>query len=186
MISMTLSKAAEAMNATLMGDDITFTGCSTDTRTIEKGNLFIALKGENFNGHDFVSKAEESGAVSLLLEQEVNHSRPILKVEDTRKAMGLLAKSWREELSIPLVAITGSNGKTTVKEMVSSILSGIYEIHETAGNFNNDIGVPLTLFGLDKKNQYDVIEMGENHTGEIEWLRAIARKNVAVITQCEH
>ena len=184
MISMTLSKAAETMNATLMGDDITFTGCSTDTRTIEKGNLFIALKGENFNGHDFVSKAEESGAVSLLLEQEVNHSRPILKVEDTRKAMGLLAKSWREELSIPLVAITGSNGKTTVKEMISSILSGISEIHATAGNFNNDIGVPLTLFGLDKKHQYAVIEMGANHPGEIEWLSAIARPNVAVITQC--
>jgi UDP-N-acetylmuramoyl-tripeptide--D-alanyl-D-alanine ligase len=184
MISMSLSKAATAINATLVGEDLIFTGCSTDTRKIDEGNLFIALKGEKFNGHAFVSKAEENGASSLLLADDARHSRPVLKVEDTRKAMGLLAKSWREELSIPLVAITGSNGKTTVKEMASSILSEISEVHATAGNFNNDIGVPLTLFGLDKKHQYAVIEMGANHPGEIEWLSSIARPNVAVITQC--
>ena len=98
--------------------------------------------------------------------------------------MGLLARSWREEMTVPVVAITGSNGKTTVKEMVSSILSELAEVHATPGNLNNDIGVPLTLFGLDKKHQYAVIEMGANHPGEIEWLSAIARPNVAVITQC--
>lgn len=185
MISMSLSKAAVAIDADLTGNGDSFVGCSTDTRTINKGNLFIALKGENFNGHDFVSIAEENGASSLLLEEDVNHTKPVLKVDNTRKAMGLLAKSWRNELSyVSLVAITGSNGKTTVKEMVSSILSEISQVHATAGNFNNDIGVPLTLFELDKKHQYAVIEMGANHPGEIEWLSTIARPNVAVITQC--
>jgi UDP-N-acetylmuramoyl-tripeptide--D-alanyl-D-alanine ligase len=181
---MSLSKAAAVINANLIGEDIVFTGCSTDTRTIEEGNLFIALSGENFDGHNFVSKAEECGASSLMMEKEVKHSKPLLQVEDTRKAMGLLAQSWRDELSIPVVAITGSNGKTTVKEMVSSILSELSDVHATAGNLNNDIGVPLTLFGMDKKHQYAVIEMGANHPGEIEWLSSIARPNVAVITQC--
>jgi UDP-N-acetylmuramoyl-tripeptide--D-alanyl-D-alanine ligase len=184
MISMSLSKAALAIEAKLYDEDIIFTGCSTDTRTIEKGNLFIALSGEHFDGHDYVSIAEEKGASAVLIERDVVHSKPALKVNNTRKAMGLLARCWREEMTIPVIAITGSNGKTTVKEMVSSILSGVAAVHATAGNLNNDIGVPLTLFGLDKKHQYAVIEMGANHPGEIEWLSAIARPNVAVITQC--
>ena len=184
MINMSLSKAATAIDSKFSGKDVFFSGCSTDSRTIKKGNLFIALKGENFDGHDYVSLAEEKGASSLLLEHEVSHTKPALHVKDTRKAMGLLAKSWREEIKIPLIAITGSNGKTTVKEMVSSILSEISEVHATSGNLNNDIGVPLTLFGLDKKHQYAVIEMGANHPGEIEWLSSIASPNVAVITQC--
>jgi UDP-N-acetylmuramoyl-tripeptide--D-alanyl-D-alanine ligase len=184
MISMSLSKAAAATNSNFIGEDIIFSGCSTDSRTIEDGNLFIALTGEHFDGHDYVSIAEKNGASSLMLEREVSNTKPVLQVKDTRKAMGLLAKSWREEISIPLVAITGSNGKTTVKEMVSSILSVISEVHATTGNLNNDIGVPLTLFGLDKNHQYAVVEMGANHPGEIKWLSAIAQPNVAVITQC--
>jgi len=184
MISMSLSKAAAAMNSNFNGEDIIFSGCSTDSRTIAAGNLFIALTGENFDGHDYVAIAESNGASSLLLEREVNNTKPALQVDNTRKAMGLLAKSWRKELTIPLVAITGSNGKTTVKEMVSRILSEISKVHATSGNLNNDIGVPLTLFGLDKKHQYAVIEMGANHPGEIEWLASIACPNVAVITQC--
>jgi UDP-N-acetylmuramoyl-tripeptide--D-alanyl-D-alanine ligase len=184
MISMSLSKAATAINSNFNGEDIIFSGCSTDSRTIEEGNLFIALKGENFDGHNYVSVAEENGASSSMVEQEVSHSKPVLQVKDVRKAMGLLARKWRDEISIPLVAITGSNGKTTVKEMVSSILSEVSEVHATSGNLNNDIGVPLTLFGLDKNHRYAVVEMGANHPGEIEWLSAIARPNVAVITQC--
>lgn len=184
MINMSLSKAAAAIESIYNGEDIIFSGCSTDSRTVEKGNLFIALKGEYFDGHEYVSIAEEKGASSLLVEQEVSHSKPVLHVKDTRKAMGLLARSWREEMTIPLVAITGSNGKTTVKEMVTGILSEVAEVHATSGNLNNDIGVPLTLFGLDTKHQYAVIEMGANHPGEIEWLSAVARPNVAVITQC--
>ena len=184
MISMSLSRAANAINASYQGNDVVFSGCSTDTRTIARDNLFIAIQGEKFDGHDFVSIAEEKGAASLMLQHEVKHSLPSLMVEDTRKAMGLLAKSWREEMAIPLVAITGSNGKTTVKEMVNTILSQVADVHATTGNLNNDIGVPLTLFGLDKKHRYAVIEMGANHPGEIEWLSSISRPNVAVITQC--
>ncbi len=184
MISMLLSKAATAIESNYDGEDILFSGCSIDSRTIEKGNLFIAINGENFDGHDYVPMAEEKGAAALLLEREVSHDKPLLKVKDTRKAMGLLARSWREEMMVPVVAITGSNGKTTVKEMVTSILSELSDVHATSGNLNNDIGVPLTLFGFDKKHQYAVIEMGANHPGEIEWLSAIARPDVAVITQC--
>lgn len=184
MINMSLSKAANAIQSNYSGEDIIFSGCSTDSRTIQNGHLFIAIKGEKFDGHDYVSIAENNGASAFILEQELENTKPVLQVDDTRRAMGLLAQSWRDELSLPLVAITGSNGKTTVKEMVTCILSEISEVHATAGNFNNDIGVPLTLFGLDKKHDYAVIEMGANHPGEIEWLSAIARPNVAVITQC--
>ena len=184
MISMSLSRVGSKLDARLVGQDAIFSGCSTDSRTIEQGNLFIALTGEYFDGHEFVSVAEQRGASSLMLERDVSHSLPMLKVEDTRKAMGLLAGLWREELAVPLVAITGSNGKTTVKEMVKQILSELADVHATGGNLNNDIGVPMTLFGMDRKHQYAVIEMGANHPGEIEWLSVIARPNVAVITQC--
>ncbi|MEQ8428627.1 MAG: UDP-N-acetylmuramoyl-tripeptide--D-alanyl-D-alanine ligase [Gammaproteobacteria bacterium] len=184
MIRMTLSRAADAMNARYHGQDVEFIGCSTDSRTLQKQNLFIAIKGENFDGHDFVSKAEAAGASSLLLQKNVEHVLPALTVDDTRKAMGKLARAWREQLAIPLVAITGSNGKTTVKEMVKAILANIADVHATSGNLNNDIGVPLTLFALDQHHRYAVIEMGANHPGEIAWLSSIARPNVAVITQC--
>lgn len=184
MIGMPLSRAASRLNARLVGPDVVFSGCSTDSRTIEQGNLFIALKGERFDGHEFVPIAEQSGASSLMLERDVSHSLPMLKVENTRKAMGLLAGFWRTRLAIPLVAITGSNGKTTVKEMVKHILSGVADVHATSGNLNNDIGVPITLFGMARRHQYAVIEMGANHPGEIEWLSAIAQPDVALITQC--
>ena len=184
MISMLLSEAAKTLGSTLTGEDVVFSGCSTDSRTIEEGNLFIALKGEYFDGHQYISVAEKNGASSLIVDSEVVHTKPFIRVEDTRKAMGLLAKSWREKITIPLIAITGSNGKTTVKEMVTSILSTVSNVHATSGNLNNDIGVPKTLFGLNKKHNYAVIEMGANHLGEIEWLSKISSPNIAVITQC--
>ena len=184
MISMLLSEAAKTLGSSLTGEDVVFSGCSTDSRTIEEGNLFIALKGEYFDGHQYISVAEKNGASSLIVDREVVHTKPSIRVEDTRKAMGLLAKSWREKITIPLIAITGSNGKTTVKEMVTSILSTVSNVHATSGNLNNDIGVPKTLFGLNKKHNYAVIEMGANHLGEIEWLSKISSPNIAVITQC--
>ena len=184
MISMLLSEAAKTLGSSLTGEDVVFSGCSTDSRTIEEGNLFIALKGEYFDGHQYISVAEKNGASSLIVDSEVVHTKPFIRVEDTRKAMGLLAKSWREKITIPLIAITGSNGKTTVKEMVTSILSTVSNVHATSGNLNNDIGVPKTLFGLNKKHNYAVIEIGANHLGEIEWLSKISSPNIAVITQC--
>ena len=184
MIRMTLARAADAIDGRCIGDDVEFIGCSTDSRTMKKDNLFIAIKGEHFDGHDFIEQVEARGAAALMLEKNVDHAKPVIRVKDTRKAMGLLARAWREQLGIPVVAITGSNGKTTVKEMVKSILSQIADVHATEGNLNNDIGVPLTLFSLDHHHQYSVIEMGANHAGEIAWLSLIANPNVAVITQC--
>ena len=184
MISMLLSEAAKTVGSTLSGEDVIFSGCSTDSRTIERGNLFIALKGEYFDGHKYVSIAEKNGASSLIVDSDVSNTKPFIKVKNTREAMGMLAKSWREKITIPLVAITGSNGKTTVKEMVTSILSTVSNVHATSGNLNNDIGVPKTLFGLNEHHSYAVIEMGANHLGEIEWLSKIASPNIAVITQC--
>ena len=184
MIRMQLSEAARALNATHIGNDVAFYGCSTDTRKIQKENLFIAIQGEQFDGHDFIEQAELNGASSLLLDKESKHSLPSLKTDNTRKSMGLLAKTWREKLSVKTVAITGSNGKTSVKEMVKSILSGVGEVHATEGNLNNDIGVPITLFALEEEHEYAVIEMGANHAGEIDWLSHITIPDVAVITQC--
>ena len=184
MISMLLSEAAKTVGSSLDGEDVVFCGCSTDSRTIEKGNLFIALKGECFDGHQYISVAEKKGASSLIVDRGTPNTKPFVKVKNTRKAMGLLAKSWREKITIPLIAITGSNGKTTVKEMVTSILSTVSSVHSTSGNLNNDIGVPKTLFGLNKNHNYAVVEMGANKLGEIEWLSKISSPNVAVITQC--
>ncbi|MFB3116346.1 MAG: UDP-N-acetylmuramoyl-tripeptide--D-alanyl-D-alanine ligase, partial [Gammaproteobacteria bacterium] len=181
---MQISKAAEILQTRYQGDNVCFLGCSTDTRTIKKKELFIALRGENFDGHDYLDKAKASGASAVLVEEKCKVVRPSIIVKDTRHAMGELAKNWRARFSIPLVAITGSNGKTTVKEMVAAICSCKSSVLATQGNLNNDIGVPLTLFGLGDVHQYAVIEMGANHPDEIEWLSQIAQPTVAVITQC--
>ena len=121
MINMQISKAAEILQARYQGDNVCFLGCSTDTRTIKKKELFIALRGENFDGHDYLDKAKASGASAVLVEEKCEVVRPSIIVKNTRHAMGELAKNWRARFSIPLVAITGSNGKTTVKEMVAAI-----------------------------------------------------------------
>jgi len=185
MISMTLSEAAKRLNVTFTDPDIHFTGCSIDSRSLEKGNLFIALCGEKLDGHEFVGAAVNNGASAAMVEKkDGSASVPLLLVQDSRQAMSRLAGSWRGDFDIPLLAVTGSNGKTTVKEMISSILGLKAAVLATKGNLNNDLGVPLTLFGLGKQHKYAVIEMGANHPGEIARLTSIARPTVAVITQC--
>ena len=185
---MQISKAAEILQAKYQGDDVCFLGCSTDTRTIKEKELFIALRGKNFDGHDYLDKAKASGASAVLVEEKYEVARssigPSIIVKNTRQAMGELGRNWRSSFSIPLVAITGSNGKTTVKEMVAAICSCKSSVLATQGNLNNDIGVPLTLFGLGDNHQCAVIEMGANHPGEVERLTQIAQPTVAVITQC--
>ena len=171
--------AANQINATG-----SFSGCSTDTRTLEKDNLYIALKGERFDGHDFVKQAQDKGAACLLLEKSVHTDIPTIQVKDSRKAMGALANVWRKQLNTPIVAVTGSNGKTTVKEMLKQIFSKAGSVHATQGNLNNDIGVPLTLFKLSASDDYAVIEMGANHAGEIAYLTELTQPDVATITQC--
>ncbi len=181
---MQLSKAAEILQTTHQGEDVCFFGCGTDTRTLGNNALFIALHGKNFNGHDCIDKAQAAGASAMLVEEKRKKVLPSITVRNTQRAMGILSKNWRARFSVPLVAITGSNGKTTVKEMVAAILSCKAPVLSTQGNFNNHIGVPLTLFGLGDKHQYAVIEMGASHSGEIAWLSEIAQPTVAVITQC--
>ena len=181
---MPVSQTADILHTTYQGDDVFFTGCSTDSRSIKKGQLFIALRGEQFDGHDYTAQAEQRGAYAVLGERKSRHSLAEIIVQDTRRAMGHLAGHWRAEFSLPLIAITGSNGKTTVKEMLAAILRIKAPVLATQGNFNNDIGVPLTLFCLGKQHQYAVIEMGANHPGEIAWLTKLAQPTVALVTQC--
>lgn len=178
---MSLSQAAKLLGADYYGTDTDFCGVSTDTRHLRAGQLFVALKGPNFDGHDFVDQAVEQGAAACLLERPVEGANAIV-VPDTRIALGELAAQWREQLPVTVVGITGSNGKTTVKEMLAAILSGAGEVLATRGNLNNDIGMPLTLLELDEKYTYAVIEMGANHHGEIAYLTNIARPDVALIT----
>lgn len=173
---------AQVLHADLVGGDVTFSRVSTDTRSIERGDLFVALAGPNFDGHDFVSQAQASGAAAVMVSREVATSLPQIIVPDTRQALGEFAAAWRAGFSMPLVAITGSNGKTTVKEMLASILKQQGEVLVTQGNLNNDIGMPLTLLQLEHKHRYAVIEMGANHPAEIAYLTNIARPSVAVIT----
>ena len=191
---MLLSQAAQVLSGRLAGPDVRFDAVSTDSRKIKTGDLFIALRGEHFDGYEFVAKAIQDGAVAALVNADsyeansliLDPRSSILLVEDTRLALGQLAAYWRKQFDIPLAAITGSNGKTTVKEMLTSILreaAGSEDaVLATQGNFNNDIGMPLTLLQLNAQHRYAVIEMGMNHPGEIDYLTRIACPDVALIT----
>ena len=184
---MLLSHAAQALHAHFSGADVRFTAVSTDTRNIVQGDLFIALKGEHFDGAQFVAQAAQAGAVAAIVKEGSvleDVGCPVLFVPDTRIALGKLAAHWRKQFDIPLLAITGSNGKTTVKEMLATILSahvGEEAVLATRGNFNNDIGMPLTLLKLNAQHRYAVIEMGMNHPGEIEYLSHLAQPDVTLI-----
>ncbi len=171
-------------NGKLIGADKTFSGCSTDSRTIRQGELFIAIRGERHNGHDFINAAAGKGAVGAMVEAGSDHALPLIEVGNTREKLGALAGHWRDRFSLPVVAVTGSNGKTTVKEMINAVLSVSGEVLSTPGNQNNDIGVPLTLFNLNERHRFAVIEMGANHAGEISRLSQMAKPTVALIAQC--
>ncbi|MBU2953970.1 UDP-N-acetylmuramoyl-tripeptide--D-alanyl-D-alanine ligase [Marinobacter sp. F3R08] len=168
-----------------LGDQtsVMFRGVSTDTRTLAPGHLFVALRGENFDGHQFLHQAQDRGAVGLVVDTP-DHSvgLPQLVVEDTLKALAQLAAGNREESTAGMLAITGSSGKTTVKEMCAAILSQMGQTLSTKGNLNNHIGVPLTLFGLSQEHQYGVIELGASGLGEIAHTVALAKPRVAILT----
>lgn len=177
-----LSQAAAWLAAERTGADVEFLGVSTDTRSLPAGALFIALRGPRFDAHDYVAEAAARGAVALLVEHAVDSPLPQLIVRDTRLALGRLAAAWRLHCNTPLVAITGSNGKTTVKEMSRAIFAQSGAVLATEGNLNNDIGVPLTLLRLTPQHRHAVIEMGANHAGEIAYLSDLAQPDAAVIT----
>lgn len=181
---MQLSRAANMLNAKLVGEDVLFTAVSKDTRTIHQGDLYVALKGDRFDGHDFIAEAASAGAVAAMVSEDVSNALPCIEVPDTRLALGALAAGWRNQFNGKVVGITGSNGKTTVKEMCRSIFAehaGDSHVLSTQGNLNNDIGLPLTLLSLREQHQYAVIEMGANHVGEIDYLTHIARPDVALV-----
>nr|WP_315483783.1 UDP-N-acetylmuramoyl-tripeptide--D-alanyl-D-alanine ligase [uncultured Undibacterium sp.] len=169
--------------------DVAFTGLSTDSRKIEQGNVFLALRGETFDAHDFLEMVAESGAAAVIVERvPENFSIPALIVPDTKLALAAIAAHWRQQFTLPVIAVTGSNGKTTVKEMIASILFAQYgseHMISTKGNLNNEIGVPLTVFRLQAQHQAAVFELGMNHPGEIAILSAIAQANVALVNNAQ-
>ena len=182
MMAMQLSEAAQLLNARLSADDIAFRGISTDTRTLAPAALYFALQGPNFNGHAFIDDARDQGAAAAAVSHFCESPLPQMEVMDTRLALGQLSAFWRQQFSLPVVAITGSNGKTTVRAMSESILSVCGRTLSTQGNLNNDIGLPLTLARLGADDQYAVIEMGANHHGEINYLAGLAQPTIAVVT----
>lgn len=204
---LTLSRAAAAIGGSVRGPDVIFTSVTTDSRNAAGGALFVALKGARFDGHDFVAAALAAGAAAALVAEsaledpsgslagEKASGRSLLVVPDTLKALGQLGAYWRSQFAIPVVGVTGSNGKTTVKEMVAAILRHACGAPDSAGddspvlvtqgNLNNDIGMPLTLLRLRSHHRYAVIEMGMNHPGEISYLTRLARPTVAAVNNAQ-
>jgi UDP-N-acetylmuramoyl-tripeptide--D-alanyl-D-alanine ligase len=178
----------EATQGTLIKGDraVVFTGVSTDSRSIKRGELFIALRGVNFDGHRFCAAAIERGAAGAIVEQEIappaGASVPLIKVQDTLQALGDLANWWRKRHPIPLIAIVGSTGKTTTKEMAAGILKTRYRVMKNEGNFNNLIGLPLSLMQIDPRHEVAILEMGMNRKGEIRRLTRIAEPDTGILT----
>ncbi|MDP4491212.1 UDP-N-acetylmuramoyl-tripeptide--D-alanyl-D-alanine ligase [Vibrio sp. AH4] len=181
MIRVMLSQLCSVLNARLIGADRAISAVSTDSRQIPAEALFVALVGERFDAHDFASQAVIGGAVALLVERELDADCSQLVVADTKQALGQLGAWVHAQCQTPTVAITGSCGKTTVKEMVASILSQKGQVLYTQGNFNNDIGVPLTLLRSTAEDDYAVIELGANHIGEIAYTTALVKPDVALV-----
>ena len=173
---------ANAVGGSLSGGDGFITNVSTDSRNIAESCLFIPLKGENFDGHEFIAQVFENGAALCLSERDLDSTHPYIKVKSTTQAIKDLAEYYRKLFDVKVVGITGSVGKTTTKEMIACVLSEKYNVLKTKGNFNNEIGLPLTVFNLDESYDMLILEMGMNHFGEIKNLSKIARPDIAVIT----
>ncbi len=182
----TLSMVAEAVNGQLVGDNAEFAAVSTDTRKLVTGELFVALKGERYDAGEFITAAAEKGAAGAIVEQVTSAQLPQIGVENTRRALGDLARDWRGRFSLPVVGITGSNGKTTVKELTAAILRAecgdARAVLSTDGNFNNDVGLPLMVLRLRRSHDFAVFEMGASGPGEIGYLAGVAKPSVSVIT----
>ncbi len=182
MTPVSLSQIANAADGKLLGKDCSVFGYSTDTRTVTNGDVYFCLRGDNFDGHDFAQDAIEKGAVAVVCEKELKTDVVQLIVSDTRRAFGQFAMLWRKQFSKPVIGVTGSNGKTTVKQLLSSIFSHAGNVHFTRANDNNEIGVPQTLLGLNAGQDFAVVEMGASDKGEIKWLGELVKPTVAIIT----
>ena len=177
-----LASAAECMNGALHGADLPFLGISTDTRSIRDGELFFALQGPNFDGHEYVGKARAKGAAGAVVSRLVEDDIAQITVDDPKLALGRFGAAWRKSKKVHVVGVTGSNGKTTLKELIAACLSLKAPTLATAGNLNNEIGMPLMLARINDEHEYAVLEMGANHAGEIAYLASLANPDVVVIT----
>ena len=189
-LKMTLQEVADSIPGAQLhgGSDVLITGISTDTRKIPSGCLFFALRGDRFDAHDFIPEALASGAMAIVSERPLDPKTPHILVADTRIALGATAKAWRRRFEIPVITVTGSNGKTTVTQMLAMILatsSGEAQRLATQGNLNNEIGLPLTLFRMHGGHQRAVLELGMNHPGEIRYLADIAQPTVALVNNAQ-
>jgi len=178
----TLAAVAHEVEGRLVGADQSFGVVTTDTRALSAGSLFVAIPGDRFDGNDFVAEARAKGAAGALVSRLAASPLAQIEVRDSRRALGAMARAWRAAFSIPVVAVTGSSGKTTVKELIAAILGVSRSVCVTQGNLNNDIGVPLTLMRLTAEHDAAVIELGANHAGEIDYLAGLAQPTVGVIT----
>jgi UDP-N-acetylmuramoyl-tripeptide--D-alanyl-D-alanine ligase len=181
MITM-LSDAARSMQGVLHGDDREFQGISTDTRTIRDGELFFALQGPNFDGRDYLGAARERGAAGAVVSRRTRDDIAQIEVDDAKAALGRFGSAWCGQHNLTVVGVTGSNGKTTLKELIAACLSRQAPTLATHGNLNNDIGMPLMLARIEPEHRYAVLEMGANHAGEIAYLVSLANPDVVVIT----
>ena len=177
-----LSEIATMASGELQGEDTFVSGVSTDTRNLQFGDLFVALQGEKYDGHKFIDASIEQIVGGALVHESVQTSLPLIKVDDTLAGMTRWAHAWRNKVNPSLIAVTGSNGKTTVKQMISDVLTRAGKVCSTQGNLNNHIGVPLTLLTLRMDDQFAVIEMGANHHGEIHHLSVLTEPDIVVIT----
>jgi len=187
---MRLSEAVAVLGGRMSGADARFSGVSTDTRSVRAGDLFVALRGERFDGHEFLKNAAAAKAAAAIVDSDYagQFPLPVAIVGDTRFALGVLAQHWRARFTTALVAVTGSNGKTTVKEMLASILrthAGESAVLATTGNLNNDIGLPLTLLRMRRAHRWCAIELGMNHKGEIAYLAGITQPTVALVNNAQ-
>ncbi len=191
---MSVQDAAAMVKGRASGGNPVFNGVSTDTRTVKAGALFVALRGERFDGHAFLDQAKSAGALAAMVDRKFSGTPPMptIVVDDTKLALGALAGGWRARFAPTLIAVTGSNGKTTVKEMLAAILrhhagpkDEMSAVLATTGNLNNDIGLPLTLLRLRDHHRWAAIELGMNHKGEIAYLAGIARPGVALVNNAQ-
>jgi len=187
---MTVSELARTVAALSVAGDgrIGFSSVSTDTRTLNPGALFVALRGERFDGHEYVAAARERGAAAALVERHSDVEMPQVVVADSKRALGVAAAQWRARFTLPVIAVAGSNGKTTVTQMIASILAAAHGEKgrlATRGNLNNDIGVPLMLWQLGKQHRSAVFEVGMNHVGEIAYLAELVRPTVALVNNAQ-
>lgn len=189
MEKLTVKELLEAVNGRLLGDfsntDMTIEQVETDSRTIREGSLFIPLMGERFDGHAYINSALEAGAAGCFTQRERESYLPdkfYIKVDSTHRALRDLAAWYRKQFHVPVVAVTGSVGKTTTKDMLSAVLSERFDVLKTEGNKNNDIGLPMTLLRLEQHHQIAVVELGINHVGEMEYLSEIAQPDIVCMT----